>query len=171
MLDMRKIPRYDGGMRQFFPIFMLVVGIPGMVDDIRAWSAMLGVDLPTGGGTALVATAVVWGMILVRHRAGESWWVSIPVFGDYYSLKQLRKIEETLEEFRCSDSIEYVRINEVVLRLRKIRITYPEAGIDRELRRTVTEKLLSACRAGDLKAARSAWQETKDGWAAKKQER
>ena len=152
-------------MQRLIVFILFLLGIPGMVDDYRTWTMWLGMDLPPGLGTAMVLTAAAWAM-LFTYRSGENWAIiHLPWFGQLWALKRFRKLEHTLDSFSSrTEGIEYARINELALRLKKIGIKYPMAGINWRLRKQVTVDLLAACRAGDLEHARTAWQRAQEKW-------
>ena len=145
-------------------LILFLFGLPGMVDDYHAWTKVLGFDLPLGVGTALVGTAIGWAVLFACYRVGKGWATNLPLVGSWWALRRFKQLENTLEDFSSGGGIEYVRINELALRLKKIGIEYPKAGIAPNLRKMVTADLLAACRAGDLEAARSAWRNTQKNW-------
>lgn len=156
--------KHEGLMQRILILTLFLFGLPGMVDDWNAWMVWLDVSLPPGIGTALVLTAAAWAAIFAYFRAGRGLVIHLPWLGEWLALERFRELEDTLYEFSKRDSIEYAEINEVVLRLKKIDIEYPRAGVDANLRRQVTIDLLAACRAGDLNAARIAWRNAQDRW-------
>lgn len=154
-------------MQRLGILLLFLLGIPGMVDDYHTWTKWLAVDLPSGLGTAMVLTAAAWAMLFTLYRSGENWAIiHLPWVGRIWALKRFRQLETALDSFSSqTGGIEYARINELALRLKKIGIEYPMAGIDWKLRKQVTVDLLAACRAGDLEHARSAWQRAQEKWA------
>ena len=153
-------------MQRLGILFLFLLGIPGMIDDSRTWTKWLGIDLPLGLGTIIVLTAAVWAALFI-YRNGENWAIiHLPWFGPRWALTRFRQLEPTLDSFsNQTGGIEYARINELALRLKRIGIEYPLAGIDWRLRKQVTVDLLAACRASDLEHARSAWRRAQDKWA------
>ena len=154
-------------MQRLGILILYLIGIPGMVDDFHTWTEWLAVDLPSGLGTAMVLTATAWAILFACYRSSENWAIiHLPWVGRLWAMKRFRELEPMLDSFSSqNEGIEYARINELALRLKRIGIEYPMAGIDWNLRRKVTVDLLAACRAEDLEHARSAWKRAQEKWA------
>ncbi len=152
-------------MQWAFTLLLLLFGIPGMVDDYHRWTKWFALELPPGIGTAFFILGAFC-VLLIYDRGRENWAIiHLPWIGRWWALRRFRKLDSKLDTFsRQEVGIEYARINELALELKRIGIEYPMAGIDWRLRKLVTADLLAACRSEDLEHARSAWERAKENW-------
>ena len=113
----------------------------------------LGFSIPVGMMPGIYLAVAASALVLLAH-------VSLPRIRAWRNRKadRFRELAVLLESYAFGVRRDVAGIRELHLALAELGIEYPVEGLEPDVRRLVSADLLAACKAGNLKHARSSWE-------------